>query len=465
MTSFIGLFSTTVFWILNPSPFNCQRRALFRIGSLFAIAGCFEIATSPSVSAASISINNVLRKSEKVTLRVQVLNDNRSPNEMLVAENFLVSTTDDDGNNVILQPQDVQIARPTNQRNPDPAEIVILLDMSNSMSRADAQSGETKLESAIEGVRAFVAQAKREGLPLQISLVPFGDPGEFACDYTYTVDEKTIQDSALSIKRDYSQIMERLKILSQVPVCSTTNIYQPVAASVDYLGQTPRSSFNPQIGEDTYPQKSVILLSDGFHAYRDNEPVEFEALTQKLQDNSQITVHTIGYGESLLNILDRAECSLSKDSLAVDSVLTQCAIYDEEGRNQIGSFIIDEPRLTTIAESTVNGIALFPENADQVKANLIDFLKTLRAYEISFLQPGADKASQHQVTVNIVSDDPSLDGLTVKENYRMRNIGYISLPFVNRMFIMLFALLLGYAGLNGFFIWSRQLKKQAERHL
>lgn len=460
MKSSIGLFFMIDSWIPKLKNIRrwgqCGNSKYWLISVLTGILGLSPV---PAI-ASSVEINNVLLRSKEVTLRVQVLNDDRSPNGSLKRENFLVTTTNSKGQQSALKNREIQVVQPENQQNPDPTYLVILLDMSGSMSRNDPGSDQSKLKAAVEGIRAFIQEAHNENLPVQISLVPFGDPGKGNCNYYYAVNPEVIQANFLDVRDNYLELDKKLESYSTVDVCALTNIYEPLGEAVKYLGESEQLLNDDN--QEIYQRLSVILLSDGFHVVdRHNEVEQFNTLLNVLDTYPHVEIHALAYGESLKDLRDRTACPVRDDELSVDTVRSQCVIY-ENGKNRISNFIVDEARLAEITQN--RGIFRLSENAEQVKTDLIQFLTALRAYEITFAQPYADRATKHETAIILQTlNNQKLDGISSEKiTYRMPNLNFSTLSLIERLSILGGTIILGFTGIGLFSTWSKDLKKRAD---
>ncbi|MEW6498312.1 MAG: vWA domain-containing protein [Cyanobacteriota bacterium] len=427
-----------------------------RLTVLVALLGLLPL---PAM-ASTVDIYRYSTQGDRVTLRVRVLDDERVPIQGLNREDFQIETTDAQDRPVTLNPSQTTLVPPERQSNLDPAYLVILLDMSGSMAQKDL-GGEKKLKGATDGIRDFITEIRREKLPVQISLVPYGEKGNAPCQYTYQVNQSIIKQNLL--KAMDRKLDEQLNVLAKLldNVCAATNIYQPVAEAVSYLGTPNRFGQIQSDPNAPKPRLAVIFLSDGFDVYRSNETERFKNLLDVLQQNRQVTVHSMGYGERLRELRDRARCPLSDAQLTVDNVRLRCRLPGAD----ITEFIVDEQRLRAIAQAT-GGIHKFPGNPREVVETLRTFLTTLREYEIIYQQPGADRASPHKTVVRVNSSSRQLNKLASEpKNIRMGNFIYSSLPFPKRLAILGFTTLLGLAGVLSFMSWSKRLKEQAERNL
>ncbi len=393
-------------------------------------------------------------KGDNVSLKVRVVDDERIPIRGLTTENFEVKTTLPDGTEEILKQPDIRLI-PPEKAKPDPTYLVILLDMSGSMKHED-DSGTIKLRGAINGVQAFLEDIEAQNLPLKVALVPFGE----GCYNDYPVTQEIIRESLES--RPYRKTKSFLNKLARVDVCAATNLYQPLTEAVEFLGTEERFQAN---SSGIIPRLGVILFTDGFDADDDREREEkrFQELKNTLQQYNHVTVHTMGYGESLSQVYKRADCDLylSRNERTVNNLLRWCYI---EGKD-IREFIVDQDRLEEIARTT-GGISRFPENAQEVIDSLNTFLTTLREYEITYQQPGAEKASSYETQVIVNSDTHRLNNLASNSiTIRLKNFLYQPLSLCERLSILFITIILGIWGKNQFNQWSQHLKQQAKRNL
>ena len=415
-------------------------------------ATLLNLAPIPAI-ATTVKIDRWSTASDRVTLKVKVLDNNRIPILGLQEQEFSVKTKDKLDHPHTLQFPQIRVLSPE-ESHPQPTYVAILLDMSGSMKQKDS-AGVKKLDGAVNAIRKFIGLVKAENLPVEISIIPFGE----GCNHSYQVTPKIINDN---FKSTYdSELEKQLDELAKVPVCAATNIYQPLIKTVNYLGNRfPQSSSELDSQDQPPPKLSVILLSDGFHVDRNNEEYQFQKVTDALKQNSQVTVHTLGYGESLAHLQNRASCSkyIPDDRLTVDDVANGCRLLGSD----IEEFIVDEARLKEIAQTT-GGIHEFPEDAEAVAASLKTFFKTLREYEIIYQQPGGDRASRHPTKIAINSPNRGINNVESEtEEIRMINFIYRSLTFTQRFPILIGTVIIGLAGILPFMEWSKKLKQKSD---
>jgi hypothetical protein len=227
--------------------------------------------------------------------------------------------------------------------------------------------------------------------------------------------------------------------------------FYPYEESSDTASESP--SGNSLSSSQPAPRLSVILLSDGYHNKPD-EPKDFEALQTLLQRHENIIVHTLGYGltpdelgakYNLGHPATRQDIQTKKDP--------NNPIPDEE--------FVDEKRLQEIAYES-RGISEFSADTEAVSDALQLFLNSLLGeYEISYVQPDADRGSKHRVNLEIVVNETNVK--TDTASYTIAVFGR-SLPRGVRL-IMSFTvlLLLGLGGILPFWKWGVWLKQEAEQ--
>ncbi|MEL4895964.1 vWA domain-containing protein [Crocosphaera sp. Alani8] len=389
-------------------------------------------------------------------MKVRVVNNERIPIRGLTTEDFEVKTTFSNGQEEILKQPDIKLIPPEKSK-PDPTYLVILLDMSGSMRHKD-DSGTKKLRGAVNGIQAFLENIEAQNLPVEIALVPFGE----GCDKSYRVTQEIINENLE--QSPYRGTKSYLKNLAKVEVCASTNLYQPVTEAVEFLGNDERFQAD---SSGIVPRLGVILFTDGFDAdpNRKREERRFQELITTLGDySSQVTIHTMGYGESLSTVYNRATCiySLSGDSLTVNNLLKWCRIRGKD----IREFIIDRDRLQEIAQATPGGIYRFPENAQAVMDSLNTFLTTLREYEITYQQPNAEKAGSYQTEVVVNSETYGLSNLVSNtKTIRLKNFSYQPLSWWEHSLLLGVTIIIGSVGINKFNQWSKKLKADAKSKL
>lgn len=417
---------------------------------LTALAAFLCLLPLPAL-ASSVDISRFRAEGDRVTLKVEVLDDKRKPIQDLNPDDFKVETEDNLKINTTLGVPDVEVILPKKPH------LIILLDMSKSMIREDS-AGVKKLQGAVDAIRELIAQVRADNLPVQISLVPFG----YGCKFSYEVNEKTIKNNFYYARN--SSLEKQLDKLSNVPLCAATNIYQPLAEAVSYLGKVRQSSqvLSDSVTQDESPPRlAVILLSDGYHNYqRNTEQQQFTELESVLKQNPQVTVHTLGYGTPLSEVIKDFNCSVPQP-ITVNKVIELCQQQLPKSKfEELTEFIVDEERLKQIADMTPGGIHEFPDNAKAVAKSLTTFLKTLREYDIIYQQPGADRASKHKTVVRVISPSRQLNLSSEPVNIGIKNM---PLPLPERLGILVITVLLSLSVIFPFIKWSQKLKAEAEQ--
>lgn len=439
--NFIALFSMT----------DSSTRRLKRIAIVFLVA-----LWSQPVLASSVDIVRWSTQCDNVTLRVKAVDDSNVPIQGLKAKDFQLKTTNARGEQITLKPSQIKFIT-SQQSQPDPAYLVMLLDMSGSMKNQDL-AGKKKQEEAVKAVREVIRDIRAENMPVQIALIPFGEAGK-SCKQGFKVDADEISRRLVNVTNN--QLDQQLNTLAGIEVCAATIIYERLAETVKFLGEINfQSPTKDLMGQPLPPRLAVILLSDGYDVSRSNEKERFQNLIEVLHQYPQVTVHAMGYGETLRQLRERSNCSLSDSQLTVDNISAVCRLPGKD----INEFIVDESRLNEIAQAT-GGIYRLPGNAQEVVETLRTFLTTLREYEITYRQPGSDRASLHQTTVGVIAPSRPLNLTAEVKLIRMSNFNYCPLPLPNRFGILVLTLIGGLSGLFFFIIWSKNLKDQAEKTL
>ncbi|YAG12207.1 VWFA domain-containing protein [Nostoc sp. DSM 114161] len=404
---------------------------------------------------------------EIVTLKVQVLDENNIPIEDLKKSDFKIEAAKLNQSLSVINR--MRLIPPGEQLKSEPTYVVILLDMSGSMQEEDEKKVK-KIDGAISAIREYIKLVRDNNLPVSIALVPFGEGGGSKC--SYEVNQQIIAKSFF-LAND-KELDRKVTALSNSPTCAATNLYEPLKAAVQYLGkpnQFTNTANNNELDDrntdtpEIPPKLGVILLSDGYHnVNRDTEETQFAEVEKVLKENSAVRVYTLGYGESLKHLRDRASnCDISDYKLtqnnAVD-LISRCQL----GGKSITSFIVDRPRLKQIADLG-GGISQFPDNATDAVKSLETFFKALREYELQYKQPGAEPGEQYQVQVSVNSRSRKIDVSSEPETFRIPNFS-IQLPLIPDRLIILILTLAALGGTLWWFKgWSEQLKKDAERWL
>ncbi len=437
-------------------------------------AGVIALLPLPTLAAPRIEVTPRFPENGMVTLRVKVLSDNNVPIEGLNKQDFQIKTAEinngaEGATNGFSRITKFRLIDSGQLSKPDPAVIVILLDMSGSMAEKDA-SGVKKLNGAISAIRVFIKLVNDQKIPAQIALVPFGEDDEKP-NCAYNVSQKLIQKKLF--KATDPKLNEQVNQLAGSSPCAATNLYQPLAEAVQFLGNAQNYSQptnDSTVEEPVPPRLAVILLSDGYHTHnsRRSEGPEFDSLTRVFEQNPQVRVNTLGYGESLESLRDRAiDCKVTDEQLSkpggVD-LMENCRLLGGD-KDFIRRFIVDQPRLSQMAELT-SGISLFPKNANEAVRSLETFFKTLREYEIQYSQPGAEPADKYNVIVEVNSPTRQLQIASEQTTVTIPAFAFSRLPLVpDRMYILLGTLgLLGGTVLS-FSRWSSHLKQDADRLL
>lgn len=120
---------------------------------------------NPALATPEVNINSYRTEGSLVTLRITV-QENGEPVRNLQKQNFELLV---DGSEVQLN----NLTPPTASR-PAPTQLVILLDVSNSMNEQD-NGGTTRIKGATQAIETIINEF--EDSPIKINLAPFGKGG------------------------------------------------------------------------------------------------------------------------------------------------------------------------------------------------------------------------------------------------------------------------------------------------
>ncbi|BAQ62261.1 hypothetical protein GM3708_2667 [Geminocystis sp. NIES-3708] len=375
------------------------------------------------------TINN-----DNVTVRIKVTGEDDRPVMGLSYKDFKLQ----------VEGQDLEI-NPRNWKSPEeseppPAWIVILVDMSGSMLSPDS-SGKTKLEGGMEAINQFIEILAKRGGNTQVAIVPFGEGNEKCQGYEVNTQELDKFFSPNDVK-----LTNFLTYLASTKPCASTNLYDPLLEAIKFFSNEKDPRFyltEEQINKgELQPRLSVILLSDGYHN-RSNEAKDFAKLTEKLELNNNIIVHTLGYGLTPQQLAQKYK--LSKPATRQD--VNNGKVPEEE--------FVDAQRLEEIAQKT-GGIAEFSGDSEDIAENLQLFLNALLGeYEITYTDPNPERGATHTVISQVenIKSEP--------KPYTIPVFGR-TLPLNIRLLIFGLTLLsLGLFGVLPFYLWGQMLKQKA----
>ena len=375
---------------------------------------------------------------DEVKVRVKVEQEGNKPMVELKEKDFKVKVD----NNA---QKDFKWKSPQEAVSP-PAWIVVLLDMSGSMTSKDA-SGTSKIHGAVQAIRQLVKASQSRGDNTHISIVPFGEKGTNCPGFEDYKELSGVDKFFLARDVKLQTYLDYLE--SQIP-CASTNIYEPVAQAVRVLGNQTDSRFHIIDKDNTniqQPRLSIILLSDGYQN-TPNEGKDFAKLKKLLEENNRspnpIIIHTLGYG-------------LTPEKLGQKYKLGHKATRRDISAKKVPEDeYVDKERMGEIAKIT-GGISEFSADAEEVTQRLELFLNSLLGeYELSYTQPTAERGSKHTVKVSVQ------EKLSPPGNYTVTVFGR-SLPLNTRLIMIGSTLfILGVGGIIPFIFWGKRLSAQME---
>ncbi|URD48716.1 vWA domain-containing protein [Chroococcidiopsis sp. CCNUC1] len=422
--NYSGLSTTIVFWTR-------------RLSLSILLAGCLCSPSWGQVKTIEIVGNPTVHEDE-VKLRIKVTDTNNRPLMGLQPTDFNVEV---DKTTVKFKSKNWKSSE---QTEPPPTWIVVLLDFSGSMQQMDSR-GTTKLEGAIAAIRKFTAAIAERSPNTQIAIVPFGDPGVNCSGYP--VDRENLDKFFPASDFKLGNYLDFLG--GQIP-CASTNLYEPVTKTINFLSSLEDSRFyvTEKASEESsqpQPKLAVVLLSDGYHN-KPNEQQDFDSLISLLKQNDRIIVHTLGYGLTSEQLGQKYQ--LKHPATRADIGTAPNKVPEEE--------FVDQKRLAEIAKAT-GGIAEFSPDAETVAAKLKVFLNALLGeYEIVYTDPSGERGSKHDVSVKVQSVTSESKPYTITVFGR-------SLPLSTRLLMLAIVLLtIGVAGVLPFSLWAKHLKREAQ---
>ncbi|WP_260447000.1 vWA domain-containing protein [Nostoc sp. 2RC] len=394
---------------------------------------------SPSFGQANVAeiVDKPTVNDDRVTIRIKVKSAEERPVMGLQDTDFKLLV---DKKEVSFKNKDWKSPE---EITPPPAWIIVLLDFSGSMNQLDSR-GTKKIEGAIKAVRQLTSVLKDRGENTQVAIVPFGEAGT-NCPQGYPVTQDTLDKFFAA--NDF-KLQNNLDYLESLTPCASTNLYEPLKKAVKFLANTADPRFYPpKDSPQSQPRLSIILLSDGYHNFA-NEAQDFQSLITLLERNTNIIVHTLGYG-------------LTPEQLGQKYKLGRPAIRADINSGKVPEAeFVDKQRLAEIAKTT-GGIAEFSGDAEAIAENLQLFLNALLGeYEITYTQPNAERGSKHdvQVVVNSKAEKPVE---SAPKAYTITVFGR-SLPLEVRLTMLACILvLLSLGGIVPFYFWGQHLKKEA----
>ncbi|BDA65949.1 hypothetical protein CAL7716_001150 [Calothrix sp. PCC 7716] len=385
-------------------------------------------------------VGNPTVNDDRITVRIKVRNAEERPVMALQDTDFKLLV---DGKEVTFKNNDWKSPE---ESTPPPAWIIVLLDFSGSMEKPDSK-GTKKIEGAIQAIRQLKNVLKERGENTQIAIVPFGEPGA-NCPGN-PINQETLDKFFPA--NDF-KLTNNLDYLAGLTPCASTNLYEPLKKAVNFLANPKDPRFNvPEGSSEPQPRLSIILLSDGYHNFP-NEEEDFQNLTSLLKRNNNIIVHTLGYGLTPEQLGQKY--NLGKPATRAD-------IGSGEGKVPEAEFV-DKARLAEIAKLT-GGIAEFSGDAEAIAENLQLFLNALLGeYEITYTQPNAERGSKHDVQV-VVTSKGGKPVESLPKGYTITVFGR-PLPLPVRLGMLVSTLvLLSLGGIVPFYYWGEHLKKHALR--
>jgi hypothetical protein len=426
--------------------FTTTVSSILSLSAVPLLIGGLSLPGLAAVETATIE-GRPITENDRVTLRISSRDQDDRPVVELNPSDFQLLV---DGDPLEFNPRDWKSPR---QAVPPPSWIIVLLDMSGSMNKQDSR-GTQKLEGALKAIREFrdsladiSTNVPYENIP-QVAIVPFGVGGGNCPGFE--VDNAAL-DKFFPVT-DF-KLVNHLDYLGQQSLCAATNLYSPLSRAIRFLGDEKDSRFYPDPNSGrAEPRLSIILLSDGYHSIGQEEK-DFQSLMDLLERYPQITIHTLGYGQTPEQLGN--QYNLNRPATRAD--LWTGKHEDLPAQKVPADEFVDQERLAMIAQTT-GGIDEFSGDAQTIAERLELFINALLGeYEISYIQPNPIRGKTYQVEV--VIDDGTAQVKSAPAFYSQ--LFYTPLPLASRAkMVVLLLLLTGLAGALPFHLWAQKLRRK-----
>lgn len=407
--------------------------------------------TSPSWAVPEVTINSYRPQGNNVvTLRLKVQDKGEPITTKLNAQNFQVLSDQ--------TPVSIESLIPPTGSRPSPTRLVILLDVSNSMTKNDS-SGQTRISGATQAIQEILGRF--DGDPLKINLIPFGEGGG-ACNSNNFVPKPISQylQEQLFFEPNSDELKKQLNDLSSASLCASTNIYDPLSQTLEYLkGEEQRINTLEKSANNSSQlptQFGIILISDGFHSNpprscgRDYENEAFQELSTQIRNAPNITIHTLGYGLTPEEL--GKKWGLSRPATVEDVLCTRPRKEKEERAQEF----VDQKRLAEIAKLG-QGIHRFSGNSSEIAQKLEESVQAiLGAYELTYTQTDGIPGQLYQVKAILNLDSQEM----TSNEIQVRLPEWTLLPLSWLIIGTLIAISGVVYGVMRFAKWSNQLKQE-----
>jgi hypothetical protein len=348
------------------------------------------------------------------------------------------------------------------------------------MEALDAKDNR-KLVGAVDGIKSFI-QKLQKNPDVKVAVLPFAVPNQKACK-AFPIADKLLfaanpkNQELLNFKSFYapnapvlSTLLETLGNVDNLCLNTSTNLYDALALSLEFLGDRTNKEFYPAIpqavngskgAEIQQPNLFIVMLSDGFNTvpFESSQsdlcsPAHLDKFTNEYLKNpkySGIKIYTLGYGKTpdqlkvQFGLTERAACKHTSDKATRK--------YPIPGRE-----FLDEDTLRAIANAT-GGFSDMSGDAGQVAEIFTKIRNAIGGeYKLTYTLDRTERAEAYEVAVTALFDGKPL---TATQKNTIGTFAFEILPFGDRLKLWVTVLLI--AGVFGgipFFIWAKRLRKR-----
>ncbi|WP_141211743.1 hypothetical protein [Pseudanabaena sp. SR411] len=362
-----------------------------------------------------------------------------------------------------------------------PLRVVVLLDYSGSMEALDAKDNR-KLVGAVNGIKSFI-QKLQKNPDVKLAVMPFAAvPNKKACR-SFPITDKMLfaenpkNQELLNLNNFYapnaavlSTYLETLGNVDNLCLDTSTNLYDALALSLEFLGDRTNKEFYPPIPQDPkssqgaeiqQPNLFIVMLSDGFNTvpFEKSQPdvcssAHRDKFTKEYLKNpkySGIKIFTLGYGKTPNQL--QAQYRLTEPAA--------CKHTSDKGtsKNPVPAReFLDENTLKAIATAT-GGFSDMSGDAEKLAEIFTKIRNAIGGeYKLTYTLDKAERAEAYEISVSALFEGKTL---TDTKKDTIGTFAFEILPLGDRLKLWGNVLLL--AGIFGgipFYFWAKSLRKK-----
>jgi len=363
-----------------------------------------------------------------------------------------------------------------------PLRVIVLLDYSGSMEALDAKGVNRKLVGAANGIRTFI-QKLQKNPDVKLAVMPFAAiPNKKACEAFPVTDKMLFAENPknqelLNLNNFYapnaaalSTYLDTLGNVDNLCLDTSTNLYDALALSLEFLGDRNNKEFYPPIPQDTkgskgleiqQPNLFIVMLSDGFNtvpfekSQTDNcSSAHLDKFTKEYLKNPKyagIKIFTLGYGktpnqlQAQYRLTEPAACKHTSNRVTL-----QKPVPERE--------FLDENTLRAIATAT-GGFSDMSGDAEKLAEIFTNIRNAIGGeYKLTYTLDKAERAEAYEISVSALFEGKTL---TDTKKDTIGTFAFEILPLGDRL--KFWGNVLLFAGIFGgipFYFWAKSLRKK-----